>query len=137
MGLKIAKIGNSFAQDDQQHHPMSSDLSYRSFFQFERDGYIQFEDFYSSEEIDEMLKAGKAMCSQAPKEDRKIFSTTDPESSQVCSDLQFIRVDKKHVFVNFRIAKSISSSRAIKSAIFSKPVPLEATTSCWCLKSSR
>lgn len=29
-----------------------------------------------------MLEAGKALCSQAPKEDRKIFSTTDPESSQ-------------------------------------------------------
>lgn len=53
------------------------------YFQFERDGYLVFEDFYSEEEVDEMLKAGKALCSQAPKEERKVFSSTDAESSQV------------------------------------------------------
>lgn len=126
--------------NDDQHRPMACDLSYHSsklLFQFERDGYITFEDFYSPEEVNEMLKAGKAMCSQAPKEDRKIFSTTDAESSQVSSDLQLIRVDKKRVFVNSRIAKSISSSQAIKFATSSRLVPLEAITNCWCRKSLR
>jgi len=42
-----------------------------------------FEDFFSEEEVEEMLKAGKALCSQAPKEERKVFSSTDAESSQV------------------------------------------------------
>lgn len=42
-----------------------------------------FENFYSPEEVAEMLKAGRNLCSQAPKEERKIFSTTDPECSQV------------------------------------------------------
>lgn len=53
------------------------------FFQFERDGYLVFENFYSPVEIAEMLKAGKNLYSQAPKEERKIFSSKDPESSQV------------------------------------------------------
>lgn len=42
-----------------------------------------FDDFFSPAEVAEMLKAGRHLCAQAPKEDRKIFSTTDPESSQV------------------------------------------------------
>jgi hypothetical protein len=42
-----------------------------------------FDDFYSPAEVAEMLKAGRHLCAQAPKEDRKIFSTTDPETSQV------------------------------------------------------
>ena len=42
-----------------------------------------FDDFYSPVEVAEMLRAGRHLCAQAPKEDRKVFSTTDPESSQV------------------------------------------------------
>lgn len=42
---------------------------------FDRDGYMVFEDFYSPEEIDEMLKAGRDFPFQAPKEDRCTFQT--------------------------------------------------------------
>ncbi|CRL07151.1 CLUMA_CG020144, isoform A [Clunio marinus] len=49
---------------------------------FERDGYVVLEDFYSSEEVAEMLTAGRNLCFEAPKEERKVFSTTSPESSQ-------------------------------------------------------
>jgi len=65
---------------------------------FERDGYMVFDDFYSPAEVAEMHKAGRALCFQAPKEDRKIFSTTDPESSQN-RDKYFIESgDKVHYF---------------------------------------
>lgn len=52
-------------------------------FQFERDGYMVFDDFFTPAEVAEMLKAGRHLCAQAPKEERKIFSTTDSESTQV------------------------------------------------------
>lgn len=51
--------------------------------QFERDGYLVFEDFFNLDEVAEMHKAGRHLCNQAPKEDRKVFSTTESEGSQV------------------------------------------------------
>jgi len=44
---------------------------------------LVLEDFYSPDEISEMLKAGRSLCSQAPKDERKVFSTTESEGSQV------------------------------------------------------
>lgn len=45
------------------------------------------EDFFSEAEVAEMLGAGKAMCFDAPKEQRKVFSTTDPSTSQVINTI--------------------------------------------------
>lgn len=53
------------------------------FSQFERDGYLVLDDFYSEDEIDEMLNAGRDFCSQAPKEERRVFSAVDSSTAQV------------------------------------------------------
>lgn len=44
---------------------------------------MMFEDLFAPCEVDEMLRAAKALSSEAPKEDRVMFSGTDAESSQV------------------------------------------------------
>lgn len=104
-------------------------------FQFERDGFMVFDDFFSPVEIAEMLKAGRALCHQAPKEDRKVFSTTDPETSQVI----FIIYDDQSRETNFflfifRIATNISSIQATKFAISSKLELLIRTMNFWYLR---
>lgn len=63
------------------------------------------EDFYSPEEVDEMLRAGRGLCAQAPKEERKVFSTTDPELSQVSknlSDIEFFELYLNFLFLESR-----------------------------------
>lgn len=51
-------------------------------FQFNRDGFYVIEDFLTPEETEELHKTGKTLCIEAPKENRKIFSTTNSESNQ-------------------------------------------------------
>lgn len=106
-------------------------------FQFERDGFMVFDDFYSPAEIAEMLKAGRALCHQAPKEDRKIFSTTDPETSQVRVRIEFYMIAKykQNFSFIFRIVTNILSSLATKFATFSRLELLIRTTSFWYLSS--
>ncbi|KAG5669567.1 hypothetical protein PVAND_017454 [Polypedilum vanderplanki] len=40
---------------------------------FDRDGYLIVDDFFSSSEVSELLKAGRTLPKQAPKEDRSAF----------------------------------------------------------------
>uniref|UniRef100_T1GL17 Uncharacterized protein n=1 Tax=Megaselia scalaris TaxID=36166 RepID=T1GL17_MEGSC len=49
---------------------------------FNRDGFYVIEDFLTPEETEELHKTGKTLCIEAPKENRKIFSTTNSESNQ-------------------------------------------------------
>ncbi|XP_055379168.1 phytanoyl-CoA dioxygenase domain-containing protein 1 [Condylostylus longicornis] len=44
--------------------------------ELEENGYFIIEDFLTPEEIQELYEAGKQLCLDAPKEDRKVFSTT-------------------------------------------------------------
>ncbi|CRK97521.1 CLUMA_CG010910, isoform A [Clunio marinus] len=46
---------------------------------FQRDGFAVIEDFYSPPEVYHMLKEAKKIISHAPKEDRVVFSVTDPQ----------------------------------------------------------
>lgn len=80
-----------------------------------------------------MRRAGRGLCAQAPKEERKIFSTT--EQSQVsCEPGPPGNYNSKHIF---RAAKDISSNPAIRFATSSRRAPSTATTSFWCPRSLR
>lgn len=60
------------------------------------------ENFFSEAEVDEMLGAGKAMCFDAPKEQRKVFSTTDPSTSQVINAInKLIRITLIMILIMF------------------------------------
>lgn len=80
-----------------------------------------FENFYSPAEIAEMFKAGKNLCSQAPKEERKIFSSKDPECSQVSVHVtDLINVHHCAIF-HFRTVINILSNLETKFDTSSKP----------------
>lgn len=82
------------------------------------------EDFFSEDEVAEMLGAGKAMCFDAPKEQRKVFSTTDPSTSQVIDTINIlikISLIMLSIYI-FRIKKRILLNRVTKSVISLKLV---------------
>jgi hypothetical protein len=106
-------------------------------FQFERDGYLVFEDFFTPEEVAEMHKAGRHLCVQAPKEDRKVFSGVDQSENQVGVDIMFshIFLEQRSKVVNdlnfiFRVVRNISSNRVTRFVISSRKVLLIRTMSC-------
>lgn len=45
-------------------------------------GYVVIEDFLTPEETEELYKSGRALCMEAPKSDRTIFSTINSEKQQ-------------------------------------------------------
>jgi hypothetical protein len=48
---------------------------------------VVLENFYSKDEIDEMLKAGREFCVEAQKEERRVFSAVESQKAQVKSRL--------------------------------------------------
>ena len=80
------------------------------------------EDFFSAAEVAEMLGAGKAMCFDAPKEQRKVFSTTDPSTSQVINGINYILIILFNINYIFRIKKLILLSLVTRCVISLKLV---------------
>lgn len=98
-----------------------------------------------------MHKAGRHLCSQAPKEDRKIFSTTEHGDAQVGVEFE-IHVFQLHslvIHINnmyirfsvsmislakptfiYRVVKSTSSNREKRFVTFSRKALLIKTTNC-------
>jgi hypothetical protein len=70
--LKIIFIIQMMMNNDNFKMPIN-DRYLLIFLQFDRDGYLILDDFFSPAEVAEMLKAGRALPMQAPKEERCAF----------------------------------------------------------------
>jgi len=66
--------------------------------ELEENGYFVIENFLTPEDIQELIEAGKNLCLEAPKEDRKVFSTLKQADFQ-SRDKYFLESgDKIHYF---------------------------------------